>query len=54
MENSKAWNNFKGFANSYRNMYIGWVNTAKTEETRKKRITEVVKLSALNIKPGME
>ncbi|MFC2122926.1 YdeI family protein [Bacteroidota bacterium] len=54
MENPIAWNSFKGFANSYHNMYIGWVNIAKTKETRRKRIIEVIKRSALNIKPGME
>ena len=45
--------NFGNFANSYRNMYIGWVNDAKTDATRKKRIVEVVKRSRLNIKPGI-
>ncbi|MFC2017159.1 YdeI family protein [Chloroflexota bacterium] len=54
MENSTAWNNFEGFANSYQNMYIGWVSGAKTDETRKKRIMEVVKRSALNKKAGIE
>ena len=53
-EDAKAWTNFEGFANSYRNMYIGWVTGAKTEATRKKRIAEVVKRSALNKKPGIE
>ncbi len=52
MEDQKALNNFKSFANSYRNMYIGWVIDAKTDETRQKRIAEVVKRSALNRKPG--
>jgi uncharacterized protein YdeI (YjbR/CyaY-like superfamily) len=52
--NKKAWNNFQQFANSYRNMYIGWVKNAKTEETRKKRISEVVKNSLENKKPGIE
>ena len=41
--NKIAWHNFQNFANSYRNMYIGWVKNAKTEGTRKKRISEVVK-----------
>jgi len=54
MENKIAWNNFKNFANSYRNMYIGWVKGAKTKETRKKRIYEVVKRSSQNKKPGIE
>ena len=50
----KAWNNFQHFANSYRNTYIGWVTNAKTQETRKKRISEVVKRSFDNKKPGIE
>ncbi|MFC2070232.1 YdeI/OmpD-associated family protein, partial [Chloroflexota bacterium] len=45
--------NFYGFANSYRNNYIGWINNAKTVATRKKRIGEVVRRSYLNQKPGM-
>ena len=51
--NRTALANFQGFANSYRNMYIGWVTGARTEETRKKRIAEVVERSILNKKPGM-
>ena len=54
INNKEAWNNFKQFANSYRNSYIGWVKNAKTEETRKKRIDEVVKRSIENKKPGVE
>ena len=46
----KAWENFQRFANSYRNMYIGWVNGAKTAETRTKRIKKVVEQSVLNKK----
>jgi uncharacterized protein YdeI (YjbR/CyaY-like superfamily) len=49
-----AWSNFKGFANSYCNMYIGWVDDAKTEKTRQRRINEVVKRSRENIKPGIQ
>jgi uncharacterized protein YdeI (YjbR/CyaY-like superfamily) len=52
--NKKAWNNFQNFANSYRNMYIGWVKNAKNEETRKKRISKVVKSSLDNKKLGIE
>jgi len=46
-----AWENFQNFANSYRNMYIGWVKNAKTVKTRSKRIDEVVKRSRENKKP---
>ena len=48
-----AWDNFQNFANSYRNMYIGWVKNAKTDMTRTKRICEVVKRSKENKKPGI-
>ena len=54
LKNKTAWLNFQKFANSYRNMYIGWIVGAKTEETRKRRITEVIKRSILNKKPGIE
>ncbi|MFC2025340.1 YdeI family protein [Chloroflexota bacterium] len=53
LQNKDAWEYFHNFANSYWNMYIGWVNSAKTEQTRKRRITEVVKRSRLNKKPGI-
>ena len=51
--NQTAWKNFQHFANSYRNMYIGWVKNAKNEETRKKRISKVVERSLHNKKPGV-
>ena len=50
MKEKKAWDNFQRFANSYRNMYIGWVNSGKTAETRIKRIKKVVEQSLLNKK----
>jgi uncharacterized protein YdeI (YjbR/CyaY-like superfamily) len=49
-KNSNAHANFHNFANSYRNMYIGWINAAKTDETRRKRIAKVVELSIANKK----
>jgi uncharacterized protein YdeI (YjbR/CyaY-like superfamily) len=50
MKEKKAWENFQRFANSYRNMYVGWVNNAKTDETRMKRIKKIVEQSLLNKK----
>jgi uncharacterized protein YdeI (YjbR/CyaY-like superfamily) len=50
MKERTAWVNFQRFANSYRNMYIGWVNGAKTAETRTKRIKKVVEQSLFNKK----
>ena len=51
--NKAAWENFNNFAPSYRNLYAGWVGSAKKSETREKRIKEVVERSARNEKPGM-
>ena len=51
---SKAFTNFQKFANTYRNMYIGWVVGAKTGQTRRRRIAEGVQRSALNKKPAIE
>jgi len=45
-----AWENFQNFANTYRNMYVGWVASAKTNETRKKRIRKVVDQALKNKK----
>jgi uncharacterized protein YdeI (YjbR/CyaY-like superfamily) len=41
--NEPAWMNFKEFSNSTKLRYIYWVNTAKKEETRQRRINAVVK-----------
>ncbi len=43
--NKKAWSNFQGFAPSAQLAFAYWVNTAKTDETRQKRIEKTVKLS---------
>lgn len=54
LQNKKAWWNFQKFAATYRNMYIGWVNSSRTEATRQKRIAEVVYRSEREIKPGID
>ena len=48
-----AYRNFNNFADSYKNSYINWVNDAKKDETRLRRIKEVVIRSSKNQKPGM-
>jgi uncharacterized protein YdeI (YjbR/CyaY-like superfamily) len=50
LKNKSAWINFCGLANTYRNMYIGWVTQSKTKETRQKRIQKVVEQSTENKK----
>jgi len=49
-KNSVAFENYQNFAPSYRKSYLYWLNQAKREETRKKRITEIIQLCVHNIK----
>ena len=46
--------NFKRMAPSYRKNFIGWIEAAKREETRRKRIVETVEMAKRNEKPGMK
>ncbi|WP_439127710.1 YdeI/OmpD-associated family protein [Polaribacter sp.] len=48
--NSKAYINYKNFAPSYRKSYLYWLNQAKREATRQKRILEIIDLCHQNIK----
>ncbi|WP_235914944.1 YdeI/OmpD-associated family protein [Flagellimonas ochracea] len=48
--NKKAFENFQSFTKGQRKSYLYWLNQAKREETRSKRILEIVSLSAQNIK----
>jgi uncharacterized protein YdeI (YjbR/CyaY-like superfamily) len=41
-KNTVAWNKFKKSANSVKLQYIYWIESAKREETRRKRIDSVV------------
>ncbi|PIA79430.1 hypothetical protein BFR04_00850 [Gaetbulibacter sp. 4G1] len=49
-KNKEAFNNYKNFAPSYRKGYLYWLNQAKREATREKRIAEIIKLCKANIK----
>jgi uncharacterized protein YdeI (YjbR/CyaY-like superfamily) len=51
-KNKKAWENFNNFADSYKKMYIFWYMDAKRDETRSKRMKEIIKRSEKNIKSG--
>ncbi len=48
--NAIAFTNYKGFSPSYRKGYLYWLNQAKREETRQKRIAEIIRLCEANIK----
>lgn len=48
--NPEAYANYQAFAPGYRKSYLYWLNQAKREETRKKRIREIIVLCRKNIK----
>ncbi len=43
-ENKTAWKNFSKMAPSYQKRYVGWIQSAKKEETRLKRLAEAEQL----------
>ena len=45
-----AYTNYQNFAPSYRKSYLYWLNQAKREETRQKRIKEIILLCEANQK----
>lgn len=49
-KNPNAFENYMNFSPSYRKSYLYWLNQGKREETRKKRIKEIVSLCSKNIK----
>ena len=49
-QNELAFKNYQGFAPSYRKSYLYWLNQAKRDETRQKRIAEIIRLCTTNIK----
>ena len=53
-EHPEALANFNRLAASYRRNYIGWISSAKREETRQKRIAEAITLLERNEKLGMK
>ena len=53
MSDKEAWKNFQNFSKGYQNTYIFWVNYAKREETKKKRIQIVLERAKRNEPPGM-
>lgn len=48
--NPKAYGNYQNFAPSYRKSYLYWLNQAKREQTRNKRIDQIIGLCANNVK----
>ena len=52
--NRQAWENFNRLAPYCRRQYIGWITTAKKEETRHRRLEEAISLLAQNKKLGLK
>jgi uncharacterized protein YdeI (YjbR/CyaY-like superfamily) len=52
--NARAWENFERLAPSHRRAYIGWIDSAKREETKAKRLREAVSLLAAGQKLGLK
>ncbi len=46
----KAFKNYQNFAKGYRKSYLYWLNQAKRQETRNKRIIEIIKFCEANQK----
>lgn len=49
-----AWDFFKQLAPSYQRAYIGWIESAKREETKERRLGEVLGLLASGKKLGLK
>ena len=49
-KNKSALENFQNFTHGQRKSYLYWLNHAKREETRQKRIKEIIALAAQNVK----
>jgi uncharacterized protein YdeI (YjbR/CyaY-like superfamily) len=53
-KNKRAKENFEKLALSYRRHYIGWIQAAKRDETKKKRIRESILLLAKGKRLGLK
>ncbi|HEU4619994.1 MAG TPA: YdeI/OmpD-associated family protein [Gammaproteobacteria bacterium] len=52
--NRRAWENFERLAPSYKRTFVGWISTAKREETRRRRLREGIELLAAGKKLGLK
>jgi len=49
-----AWSYFESLAPSYRRMYIGWIDSAKQQETKMRRLQEAIRLLVAGKKLGLK
>lgn len=52
--NPAAWGYFRRLAPSYRLMYIGWIDSAKRQETKERRLREAIALLGAGKKLGLK
>jgi uncharacterized protein YdeI (YjbR/CyaY-like superfamily) len=50
----RAWDHFERLAPSYRRAYVAWIDSAKRDETRQKRIREAISLLRSGRKLGLK
>lgn len=53
-KHKRAWDYFQSLAPSHKKQYIGWLASAKREETQKKRLEEAIKLLTEKQKLGLK
>lgn len=49
-----AWTHFKGLSPSNRRLYLGWIQAAKREETRRRRLDEAIQRLLRNLPLGLK
>lgn len=52
--NKQAWKTFTQLAPSYQRQYIGWIDSAKKEETRQRRLREAIGMLRVGKKLGLK
>jgi uncharacterized protein YdeI (YjbR/CyaY-like superfamily) len=52
--NGRAWRHFEQLAASYRRAYVGWIDSAKREETKRRRLREAVQRLGRGAKLGLK
>jgi uncharacterized protein YdeI (YjbR/CyaY-like superfamily) len=53
-ENSAAWKTFERLAPSHRRRYVGWIDSAKKDETKQRRMREAIESLAAGRKLGLK
>ena len=53
-KNRSAWKNFEALAPGHRRRYVGWIDTAKQDATKARRLKEVIRVLAANEPLGLK